>query len=353
VRGLLLLVAACGPGIQEQHANPGAPLIAASGDPAAFAKLLRGSVMNGGVWFEDPACTRQFPAPGKIEGDRLDAFAKCLAALHLEATPRNDTYPDGTVLTYRAGFELEALVDEDLDGPRLYWIGYSARHDTADALPTITPQTLESLRIAGDRNGPIDPAASRGWPELQLGAKSSAYAWLKICIDRDGLVTSTHSREASSLEASNAFKSAVASWRFRPFVVGTQALPVCAMVHLQYPTTNAEPETLPPATEDEVLTLPARAVEAHRISGEKMIVPNDAIRRAIAKLHIGRVIGSFKLCLDESGHVSKIDTLRSTRIASYDERLKAAISAWVYSPFLYEGQPRPVCTAVTFIYSQR
>ena len=89
------------------------------------------------------------------------------------------------------------------------------------------------------------------------------------------------------------------------------------------------------------------------ISGEKAIVPYGRIARAIQRLGIKRVIGSFKLCIDENGHVNTVIPLRSTGIASYDQQLMRGISAWVYSPFISGGRPQPVCTAVTFIYTQR
>ena len=79
----------------------------------AIRKLLLGSVINGGLWFSDPACVRQFPAASKIEPDRFAAFATCLAGLKLELSQRVDALPDVVVMHYVPGIEIEArLVDE-------------------------------------------------------------------------------------------------------------------------------------------------------------------------------------------------------------------------------------------------
>jgi hypothetical protein len=45
--------------------------------------------------------------------------------------------------------------------------------------------------------------------------------------------------------------------------------------------------------------------------------------------------------------------LRSTNIPEYDRKIIREMMTWQYSPFLDHGTPVPVCTAVTFIYSQR
>ncbi len=331
------------------------PLIAAAGSEAELRKLMHGSVMNGGIWFEDPECVRQFPVAGKVEGERVQAFAHCLAGLKLQASKRHDTYIDGAVLTYAPGFELEALVLDAVDGPRLVWIGYSGRHDSADALPTISGETLESLRTAGIRNGPVDPAKMAGLEELKRPTKPFAYAWLKVCLDREGTVTSARPREATSLGASDAFSAAAQAWKFKPFLLDEQPLPVCAMARMVYPeTADAGIETLPPpASADEIPNVAPQIVEAHRVAGEKLIAPSGSMRVEMQQAGVHRLIGSFKLCIDESGRVSSVKTLRSTGAPSYDMKLRFGIEGWRYTPFLLDGHPRPVCTAVTFIYNQR
>jgi hypothetical protein len=92
------------------------------------------------------------------------------------------------------------------------------------------------------------------------------------------------------------------------------------------------------------------ALSALRIVGDNMVVPDDA-----DKVHLfgKRVIGSFKLCVDETGHYERGVLLKSTGVPRYDAKIARTMMKWVYRPFVVDGVAIPVCTAVTFIYSQR
>lgn len=342
------LVVGCGgaPERPTRTRQTGDALVQASGDEAAMAKLLRGPVVSGGLWFLDPECVRKFPAPGTIKQDHLGAFAKCLAGLHWQKSERLDSFVDVAVLTYAPGIEIEARIVEDRHGPRISWIGYAARHDLRDALPTIAPQALEALRTKGDPNGPVDP--------VTLAEGDAAYAWVKLCIDADGNVTSAHPREATSMEAARAFGAAAQTWQFKPFVVGSRAIPACAMLRMAARTTPKPPrEVLPLPSQDETVVIAPNVLEARRVSGEKYIIPDDRTKLDIQLSGVSRVVGAFKLCLDDTGHVEHVTMLRSTGFAAYDDTIVHTISrTWIYLPFMDEGRAAPVCTAVTFIYSQ-
>jgi hypothetical protein len=357
----VVLVVACGPGIpyRDQRDVASNVLVAASGDAAAIESLLRGSVVVGGLWFADTTCA-PFSGGGKLAPERFHELARCLATLHWAQSARRDALADTTVLTYAPGFEIEARVVQELAGPRLTWIGYVARRDTSDALPTITPHILEALRTAGDRNGPVDPDRAK---DIELDASAgehSAFAWFRVCIDGTGVVTSTQLRETTSLHASDAFAAAIAKWQFRPFTVANTTIPACSMMRLVYPPgPTAKDETIPlpaPPSRNKkqpiVFAAGARLFEARRVSGEKLILPDDSVKRAMQKQGVSKVIGAFRLCLDDTGSVESVLPIKSTGFADYDRELGAAIWKWTYTPFLVEGVAQPVCTAITFIYSQ-
>jgi hypothetical protein len=60
------------------------------------------------------------------------------------------------------------------------------------------------------------------------------------------------------------------------------------------------------------------------------------------------------VCLDERGHPTDVVVLRSTHMEQYDLKIVRTIKdTWRYSPFVFDGRARSVCTAVTFIYTQR
>lgn len=353
---LWLVAAACGPGLAQTHVEQrdqtktaAAALASASqtGDAAAMRKLLAPSVVNGGLWFPDPACEAKLAVPGAVTGARLDDLARCLAGLKLQVGTRGDALPDVAVLTYAPGFELEAQFTEKQDGATLSWIGWVARHDTADALPTIAPDTLEALRVAGVR----EPAVTGLDASIATSRRKYAYAWAKLCIDAEGNVTGAHVREASSTRALHAFSDAIADWKFKPFAPKGQPIPVCSMMLLGSPLATAlAQEKIPmPMTSDKPSVNPA---DLERIAGTKLITPDDEDKVRIEKAGRPTLIGAFKVCLDTSGHVDEVHVLRSTGLATYDDRIVRGIKQWAYKPYLDDGEPKAVCTAATFIYRQ-
>lgn len=104
---------------------------------------------------------------------------------------------------------------------------------------------------------------------------------------------------------------------------------------------GAGPGTLSPAT-----------LDAHRIAGSKNIFPDPETRTAIAHAGWDRLIGTFKLCISTRGTVTSVTSLKSTRSPAYDRRIERTMYRWKYSPFMLDGEPQPVCSTVTFIYTQ-
>jgi periplasmic protein TonB len=95
------------------------------------------------------------------------------------------------------------------------------------------------------------------------------------------------------------------------------------------------------------------ALEASRIAGEKNIVPDDVTKTEIQRSGKTQIVGSYKLCLNAAGAITSVNQLKSTGFASYDQKIVRTIRGeWQYKPFEVNGKAVPVCTAVTFIYSQ-
>jgi hypothetical protein len=349
----VLVAAACWPGLPPKKPERSPDLrdlvgnvLTGAHDAAAIEKLLRGTVMNGGLWFSDPACTQQFPAAGAVPPERFHAFAECLAALHWQLSSRKDALPDVAVLTYEPGIEIEARVLGEQDGPRITWIGYEARRDDNDSLPTISREAFDALRTDGDSTVAADPTLH----DLEDG---SSFAWLKACIGTDGALTHVEAREATSLHAARLFTAATASWRFKPFVANGQPLSVCAMIRLASPANAVGDAMIPTAANSGDVLISPHALWLRRVAGVKSIVPDNETKKAITK--DGRrhyIIGTFRLCLAVDGHVKDVVMLRSTGIPSYDDTIRRGISEWVYQPYVDNGQAVSVCSTVTFIYSQ-
>jgi hypothetical protein len=94
-------------------------------------------------------------------------------------------------------------------------------------------------------------------------------------------------------------------------------------------------------------------VEASRLTGDKLIVPDDATKTEITRSGKTKIVASYKMCLDDTGVVDTVTMLKSSGFPSYDQKLEAGMRSWTYKPFMVNGKAAPVCTAVTFIYSQK
>jgi len=94
-------------------------------------------------------------------------------------------------------------------------------------------------------------------------------------------------------------------------------------------------------------------LEGHRIAGDKNVVPDNDTKLKIQASGKDRVVGSFKLCVKDTGDIASVTVLMSTGFTAYDARIEAAMKTWKYSPYFVDGKPVPVCTAVTYIHTQK
>lgn len=342
----------------ESSAGPAAAeLIAVTGrgDVAATRAMLHDSVDFGGVWFEDTTCRRQFSAAGTIRGTGLDVLARCLAKLRLSKSERSNPYPDIAVLTYDPGLEIEVLFGFEQRRPQIRWIGYVSRRTLKDALPTITQRALEAHRTAGSIA--IDEATrTKLAREYVRSRQPFGGAWLKVCLDARGAVTSAHARQTTSLELQRTLVAAIEHWTFQPVILGGQPTPICSLVWHDYPAGAAPPkrsQTLPfPVPPEYDSAIIADPTMLKRIVGRTAIVPDNDEKTWLYSRRPVRVVGSFFFCLTPQGAVDIVVTTRPTEVPRYDDKIRAAIRGWRYEPFLVDGQPSRVCTHTTVIYSQ-
>lgn len=107
----------------------------------------------------------------------------------------------------------------------------------------------------------------------------------------------------------------------------------------------------PPA--DSPGVIPPDILEGRRVAGEKYIVPDDRTKLMIKRDGKDLLIATFQMCLDDTGRVDKVVLLKSSGYPSYDLRLTDAMKQWRYRPYEVDGTPKPVCSAITFVYKQR
>jgi len=116
---------------------------------------------------------------------------------------------------------------------------------------------------------------------------------------------------------------------------------------------GAPPPPPPPPPPAPPQNVPPTMLEGSRIAGEKMITPDDVTKTEINRSGKSRIIGSFKLCLTVDGAISSVNMLKSTGFPAYDNKILSTIKgSWLYKPYNVNGKAVPVCTAVTFVYSQ-
>jgi periplasmic protein TonB len=116
----------------------------------------------------------------------------------------------------------------------------------------------------------------------------------------------------------------------------------------------APPPPPPPPPPAPPQNVAPQALDALRIGGEKNIVPDDVTKTEISRSGKDKLIGSYKLCITTDGSISSVVQLKSTGFPAYDSKITGTIRGeWRYRPFTVNGKPTPVCTAVTFIYSQK
>ncbi|MEP6862655.1 MAG: energy transducer TonB [Deltaproteobacteria bacterium] len=356
----LVVVAACAPSHVKyvpaddfaQHMN----------DAAAVRGMFGDIVAIGGLWFGDAGCAKQFEQPrDDVPPDQLDALARCLAGLHLQASPRTDELGDVIVLTYPPGIEVEARVIKDPQlGLQLTWIGYSSRR-SIDTAPTITSDALEALRVSGDRNGPIEPAAAATLVRDPTPTSHGEYSWLRVCIDATGAVTLADPFETTSPGAAAAFSAAARAWTFKPFTIDGRAVPACSMKQLVYPAgqgPRAEILPLPPPpskSHKPAIVLvgnsqAARQHEATRTAGSMRLEPSAESQFPLRRHEAS---ASFLLCVDDSGAVESTLTLDSTSEPNLDHQLMAAMHAWRFAPYVVNDEAEPVCRTVSFVFNRR
>jgi hypothetical protein len=337
----------------------------AAHDDKAIARMFGDHVSFNGMWFADRGCSTKFSGPSVVAGAGLGELARCVAKVELAAGPRKTT--TAAILVEKPGIE---IVVEIISG-KITYLGFLI----PGGMPTVAPTILERDRVAGSP---------------RLAAQTGT--WAAVCIDEHGVAQRSTNVDIYDLDVASA--KTIAGWRFRPFKVGGTAVPVVMVVWTGAGTApplrarmmgrvceNDEngveggeeggveggvvggvssddmgvppppPPPPPPPGKSPQVVAPT-VLEGYRIAGNKMIAPDDMTKLDIAKAGKTKIVGSFKLCVDAAGAVTSVNQLKSTGFQAYDTKIQVGIRQWRYKPFMVNGQPVAVCTAVTFIYSQ-
>lgn len=301
---------------------------------------LTAPVGVGGLPAGEAAC-RAFATPQQVAAGQLPQLAACLQALHMAPSHRVAALDDEAVLEASGGYELEAR----FAGGALVWIGFEPTGGGIPGGATLTPAALERLRAS--------PAAP-----MTAASDKREVAILEVCLDPDGKAAVVL-RAASSVKAGVSMLEQARAWTFKPFAVGGEPTPACAIVGQQTRPSdkpddddlaNAVP-VLPPQSLRSEVFVPDSAL-GPRVAGLTQIVPDDATKTDIAKKGM-QATAVLAFCVDDTGKVGRIGLVRPSGFPRYDAMLTAGISGWKYAPYREDGASARPCALVTFHYNQR
>ena len=165
----------------------------ASHDASRISNILGASVIDGGFLFEDPACATKFDAARPIEPQRRNAFAQCLATLDLRPSQREHELGEVILLEYGAGYKVEARVADN----KVTSVGFGS------TFPIVTPRHLRALQ-----------SEQGNTPSLPPTLEPDAAAWIHVCVDSSGQVSTTTVMAMTSSLAAATFERSLRAGAF-------------------------------------------------------------------------------------------------------------------------------------------
>src|SRR5262249_44689232 len=110
----------------------------------------------------------------------------------------------------------------------------------------------------------------------------------------------------------------------------------------------AEPPA--PAAAGVPRNVPIAEMEAYRTAGEKLPRLPAGANMIAHRDGVKRMMVGVKLCVSESGVPATASLVKASDYADANERILAEVKKWRFRPYLYNGQPVPVCTATLLNY---
>ncbi len=241
--------------------------------------------------------------------------------------------------------------------------GVKTQHMPPPPQLNIDAATLNALRIY---HAPVD---------LQ-GGKDLVF---KVCLTADGAIERVeYSANLQQEAALHIAEKITQAWSYQAYVPSGAAkgVAVCGLIAseelaaldapkpptVQVPPPKedtgdvaavASPNPVTPATSDAPTFIAPTSIEQLRLAGVKAIIPDHATATHMQRMKVSTVRVGVKLCLAADGTIASTNMLTSSGFGDFDRKIFNTIRAtWKYRPFTRNGVGMPVCTTVTFIYSQ-
>jgi hypothetical protein len=97
--------------------------------------------------------------------------------------------------------------------------------------------------------------------------------------------------------------------------------------------------------------VPINKIDKNLTSGERLIQLPVEILQKMAEAGIKRAIIAAKLCISATGVPTSVDLAKGSSYQAADDYVLTKVRAWRFDPYIVDGEPVPVCTAVMFRYS--
>jgi len=341
-------------------------------DAKAMLPLLAESVSVGPLVFPDAECTKQFAKPVTVTTDRK-LLTHCLDQLSLEPIPQQP-------LAY-ALMPGRSMIALKIDRHKITSIGPFAPQAGDGDLPTvfdtgimprISISTATRKAVDGSKKKPVYALAKSCVMKSKVATRIAIGSGVAAFDKEASAYLQKHPVAASDIEYNHQpLTNACLVWTVSPMpVVKDLVQPV--KIEKQQPVYEGEEDGVEGGVEGGVVggyvggappppppppappqNIPPALLEGQRVAGSKLIVPDDATKTKIAAAGRDKIVGSFKLCVTVDGDVASVNQLKSTGFPDYDAKIAAEMRTWRYRPYLVNGRAVPVCTAVTFIYSQK
>jgi hypothetical protein len=93
------------------------------------------------------------------------------------------------------------------------------------------------------------------------------------------------------------------------------------------------------------------ALESRRLAGERNIVLDATTMGSITRAGIDKLVSIVKVCVTADGAVGSAEQMKNSGFPAYDDGIRATIrNSWRFRPYVVNGTPTPVCTALRFVY---
>lgn len=355
MRALVLLCLLAAPALADVDRTAVRGQVAAAiakRDIATVTQLAKLPLRIDRLWFDTPRC-KEFRTRREVTAEQLPKLVDCFAGLGIEGDDR---------MTYGPGVPLLMMIDRD---GKLRAIISIRIEGIADDAAVIHPDIF-AKHAAGFSREVVPDAPLKAQVDRD---GNGVRAMVRVCVDKRGKIDEVDVTQAENEAYGPMVDKAVRRWKVKPFAARGKALRACSSLVVGYPEdsvgtlaflpppppppppSSTDPTT-PPANGAAPQNIPPTLLEGQRISGNKAIVPDDVTKVAIARKKATRLIGSWKLCVSDTGVVKSVKKLKATGFDDYDAKIEREMWKWVYRPYLVNGKPANVCTAVTFIYTQ-